>query len=255
MQALPLLLLVSGLLFAHGAGAAPLRLCFEDVPQFPWTMPNGTGLNFDMLRRVEKLTGEQFVFVARPWKRCMEETKAGLMDGMIGAADSPARRIFAVPPLTAAGQPDAARAMYQDRVFVFLRKGSGASWDGLRMNNPANVVVAQRGYYVADLLRAQGYEVLDTAKSAEDGLRTLAAGTADAAVLQGHDAHDMVRQDPRFKGKITVSEKPFVVFDFHLMFGRKTHARQHKRLEAIWNAIAVVRADPAYQKLEADSAR
>jgi polar amino acid transport system substrate-binding protein len=251
MRALAILMLFA----ASVAEAAPLRLCFEDVPQAPWTMPDGTGLNFEMLRRVEKLTGERFIFVARPWKRCMEETKAGLMDGMIGAADSPARRAFALPPLTPDEKPDSARAMYQDRVFVFLRTGSGASWDGAQMHNPANVVVAQRGYYVADLLRARGYTVLDSPKSAEDGLRTLAAGTADAAVLQGHDAHEMVRQDPRFKGRIHVSEKPFVVFDFHLMFGRPAYAKQRRRIEAIWNAIPQVRADPAYQKLEAGSVR
>jgi polar amino acid transport system substrate-binding protein len=254
MRALAALLLLAGWLPALTV-AAPLRLCFEDVAQAPWTMPDGRGLNFELLRRVEKLTGEQFVFVARPWKRCMEETRAGLMDGMIGAADSPARREFALPPLLPDGRPDPAKAMYQDQVFVFLRSASVAGWDGVTLFNPSRLVVAQRGYYVADLLRARGYQVLDTAKSAEDGLRTLAAGTADVAVLQGHDIHDLIREDPRFKGRIVVSEKPFVVFDFHLMFGRKSYAAHRQRIERIWNAIPQVRADPAYQKLEAASTR
>ena len=254
MRAFRVLLLAGGFLAAHAA-AAPLRLCFEDVPQAPWTMPDGSGLNFEMLRRIEKLTGEQFVFVARPWKRCMEETRAGLMDGLIGAADSPARREFALPPLTADGRPDSAKAMYQDRVYVFLRSGSSASWDGATLFNPSRLVVAQRGYYVADLLRGRGYEVLDTAKSAEDGLRTLAAGTADVAVLQSHDAHEMVKDDPRFRGKVHVADKPFVVFDFHLMFGRKSYQGKRARIEAVWRAIPLVRADPSYQKLEAASVR
>jgi polar amino acid transport system substrate-binding protein len=218
-------------------------------------MPDGSGLNFELLRRVEKLSGERFAFFARPWKRCMEETKAGLMDGMIGAAPSPARRAFSVPPLRADGAPDPARALYQDRVHVFLRAGSGASWDGVGMVNPTNVVVAQRGYYVADLLRDKGYRVLDSPKSAEDGLRALAAGSADVAVLQGRDAHALVRDDARFKGRVTVAPQPFVVFDFHLMFGKKSYAAHRRRIEAVWDAIPQVRADPAYQKLEAEAMR
>jgi polar amino acid transport system substrate-binding protein len=237
------------------AHAAPLNFCFEDAPQAPWTMPDGTGLNFDMLRRVEKLTGEQFVFVARPWKRCQEEARNGLMDGMIGAADSPERRVYSLPPLLPDGSPDANRAMYQDRVDIYLRAGSGASWDGTTLVNPRGIVVAQTGYFVADLMRARGQNVKDTIKSAEEGLRLLAAGTADVAVLQGRAAEDLVRNDPRFRGRIVLAKAPFTVFPFYLLISRKTHAADPRRIEAIWNAIGSVRTNPDYRKLEAATTR
>ncbi|MES2127694.1 MAG: transporter substrate-binding domain-containing protein [Pseudomonadota bacterium] len=239
------------LLCGSWATAAPLKLCFENVAQAPWTMPDASGLNFELLRRVEKLTGEQFQFHARPWIRCMEETRTGAMDAMIGAADSPERRLFSRLPILPDGRANPDKALYEDRVDVFLREGSGAAWDGKDLVNPRAIAVAQRGYFVGDLLRARGQSVIDNIKSAEEGLRVLAAGSADVAVLLGRSAEKMVQDDPRFAGRITLAPQPFTQFAFYLMVGRKTYAANPARIEAIWNAIATVRIQPDYRKLEA----
>ena len=238
---------------APSARAVPLVLCYENAPQAPWTMPDGTGLNFELLERIQTLTGERFVYAGKPWQRCLEEARAGVIDGLIGSADSPARREFSRPPLRADGKPNPEKAMYQDRVNVFLRVGGAAGWDGHALRNPRGVVIAQRGYFVADLLRAHGQRVQDNVKSAEEGLRQLAADSADVAVLQGRVAEDLVHGDPRFHGRITMARMPYVVFPFFLMITHKTYAADPKRIEAIWSAIASARLDPAYRKLEAAS--
>lgn len=240
---------------ATAATAAPLNLCYEDVPQAPWTMPDGAGLNIELLKRVARLTGEQFNYVARPWKRCEEETRSGVMDGMIGPADNPRRRVYSVPPQKPDGTQDPERAMYHDHVALFLRTDSGASWNGKNLVNPRGLVVAQRGYYTVDMLQALGQKVIDTPKSAEEGLRLLAVGTADVAVLMGRAAEDMLRGDARFQGKIVLAREPFATFDFHLMIGRKAFDKDPRRFEAIWNAIAAVRATPEYRRLEAAQLR
>lgn len=230
---------------------APLVLCFEDVPQAPWTMPDGRGLNFELLKRVEKITGDKFVFASKPWKRCMEETRTGLIDGMVGGADSPERRVFSLPPLQPDGSPNPAKAMYQDQVDLFIRNGSGASWDGKQLINPRGIVIAQRGYFVAQMMRERGQKVLETIKSAEEGVRLLATGAADVAVLLGQGGEEMVRNDARVRDQVSMARLPFVVFSFHLLIGKKTYAANPARIEAIWNAIATVRADPEYRQLEA----
>lgn len=218
-------------------------------------MPDGTGLNFELLKRVEKLTGDTFVYTARPWKRCMEEARTGLVDGLIGAADSPARRQFSQPPLLSNGTPNPEKAMYEDTVNVFIRVGSNASWDGHVLNNPSGVAIAQSGYFVADLLRVRGQSVRDLVKSAEDGLRMLAAGSADVAVLMGQQSVDLVRTDPRFRGKVEVAPQPFIIFSFYLVVSHSAYAANPKRIEAIWNAIREVRATPDYRALEAQETK
>ncbi len=232
------------------AWGAPLNFCYEDVPQAPWTMPDGSGLNIELLKRAAKLAGEQVNFVARPWRRCEEETRNGIMDAMVGPSDNPRRREYSVPPRKADGTQDPERAIYRDHVDVYLRIDSGASWDGKTLVNPRKLVVAQRGYYVVDMLQAMGQRVIDTPKSAEEGLRLLAAGSADVAALMGRDAENLLREDPRYQGRVVLAKEPFASFDFHLMAGRKSYDKDPKRFEAMWNAIAKVRATADYQRLE-----
>lgn len=243
------------LALAADAAAAPLNLCFEDIPQAPWTMPDGAGLNIELLKRVARVTGEQFNYVARPWKRCEEETRSGVMDGMIGPSDNPRRRAFSLPPRKPDGTQDPERAMYHDHVALFLRAGSGASWDGRHLVNPRGLVVAQRGYYTVDMLQALGQKVIDTPKSADEGLRLLAVGSADVAVLMGRTAESALGGDSRYHGQIVLARQPFATLDFHLMIGRKAYEQDPKRFEAIWNAIAAVRATPEYRRLEAAQVR
>lgn len=250
----PIVAMLCGLTQA-AALATPLQLCYEDAPQAPWTMPDGTGLNIELLKRVARITGDEFVYHARPWKRCQEETRAGRMDGMIGGADSPERRSYSTPPLLPDGSANADKAMYHDHAGVYMRVGSGVSWDGKELVNPRGVVAAQRGYYVADILQQRGQRVLDTVKSVEDGLRMVAAGMADVAVLQGRAAEELVRDDPRFRGKIELARAPYVDLPLYLHISRKTYERDPKRIEAVWNAIPVVRATPEFRKLESGARR
>lgn len=237
------------------AQAAPVQLCYEDAPQAPWTMPDGTGLNFELLKRVAELTGEQFVFVRRPWLRCQEETRLGRMDGMIGAADSPERRQFSRMPMLPNGKPDPGKALYLDNVSIFLRAGSGASWDGRQLHNPSGIVVTQRGYHVADTMRERGQRVIDSVKSADEALRLLVKGGADVAVLLERSAFDLVHIDPRFHGRIVKAALPFSTAPFHLMIANTSYQQNPRRFEAIWEAIAVVRARPDYRRLEAAQTR
>ncbi|MES2296135.1 MAG: transporter substrate-binding domain-containing protein [Pseudomonadota bacterium] len=257
MRLVPSALIVAALAcpLAHAATSAPLRLCFEDAPQAPWSMPDGSGLNFDLLKRVEKLTGEHFLIVPRPWKRCIEETRNGVMDGIVSAADSPERRSFTLPPMLPSGAPDNAKAIYEDQAIVYLRVGSGAAWDGKTFINPGRGVLAQRGYLLVDVLRARGEQVLDSIKTGEEGLRILAAGGADVAVLLGRSAEEMARKDPRYRERVEMAKLPFFTFSFHLLINKKTYEGNPKRIEAIWNAIRTVRESADYRKLESVAQR
>lgn len=253
---LPIILASLAMLAAPCARAAPpLQLCFEDAPQPPWTMPDGRGLNIELLKRVERLTGERFVLSSRPWARCIEETRIGRMDGMIGAADSPERRQFAVPPLQPDGSIDAAKSLYLSQVYLYLRVGSGASWDGRQLHNPRGLVITQRGYFVADLMRARGQRVIDIVKSSDEALRLLATGSADVAALMTNPEHGALRADVPYRSQVTRAPQPFAAFPLHLMFSKISYQRDPARMEAIWTAIAAVRASADFRKLEAAELR
>ncbi len=236
-----------------GAAAAPLAICYEDVVQRPWTTPDGGGLNLELLKRVEKRLGEKFVFTAKPWKRCMEEVRAGSMDAVVGAADSPERRRHYRVPTLPDGRADLAGALYQDAYMVFYRKGSGAGWDGRELVPAGGRVLVQHGYVISELLRARGYQPDELVKAPVDGLRMLANGGRDIAILHGREPLALVRDDPRFQGKVLQAALPYEVMGFYLLFGRTSHERQAARIEAIWRAIALERRSPSYQQLETEA--
>ncbi|MFL6659471.1 MAG: substrate-binding periplasmic protein [Massilia sp.] len=240
---------------AHAAPAAALQLCYEDIPQAPWTMPDGSGLDLYLLKQVEAVTGERLKLVPRPWSRCIEETRVGLMDGMIGAADSPKRRLFAQPPLLADGSADPARAMHLTRVHILLRAGSQASWDGKTLVNPRGGIITQRNYFISDLMRERGERVIDSAKSSDEALRLLVGGVADVAAMMEYSGQDLLRDDARFRNQVVVAPQPLTAFPLHLLINRKRYAEDPARIEAIWNAIASVRSSASFRKHEAAELR
>lgn len=242
--------------FPGAAGAAPARplvMCYEDVVQRPWTTPSGDGLNFELLRRVEKQLGEQFTYVAKPWRRCLEELRTGAVDAAIGAADAPDRRAYAVYPTLPDGALDPARAVGSDYAHVFLRTAGTASWDGKQLVAPNNEVAVQSGYIVGAVLRERGYRVRELVKSADDGLRMLAAGLFDVAILQGLEASSLARGDPRFQGVVKQAAQPYAVFMLYLPFNRALYTRDPHRIDSVWRAIGTVRQSHEYRQLLHDA--
>lgn len=235
---------------AQAAAAPPLTLCFEEVIHLPWSRPDATGLNFDLLDRVQRQLDEHFIYAGKPWRRCIEELRTGSVDAVIGAADSVQRREFARFPALPDGSADPARAMFESNFYVYLRVGGKASWDGHTLSTPDHAVAVPPGYIIGPILRQRGLEPRELARSAQDGLRLLADGMFDAALLLGDEAGDIARQDPRFRGKVVQAPVPYLPLSLYLMVGRNTYARDPTRIDAIWQAIARVRQTPEYRKLE-----
>lgn len=247
-----LLALLTGVA-AHAGQSPPLRLCFEDVDQRPWSTPGGKGLNFELLKRVELLLNEQFIYSPKPWKRCLSELKIGQVDAIVGAADSIERREWSRIPQLADGREDPGRALFEDQALVFLRVGGSGSWDGHELVAPSRVVIVQSGYLVAQRLRERGYLPHDTVKSAADALRMLTVGGYDVAILQGLEASRLAQDDARFKGRVKQAELPYSTVNLHLMVGSGVYRRDPQRVEAIWQAIGTVRQTKEYRQMEEEA--
>jgi polar amino acid transport system substrate-binding protein len=238
------------------ADSAPLKFCYEDVPQHPWTMPDGTGLNFELLHRVEKSLGEEFTFHSMPWKRCQEEVRNGEMDGIIGAAENTERRRYLRFPAQPGGSLDITATLYEDQFNVYLREGGDGGWDGRNLTSPTHPVVVQSGYLViAAMLHDHGIKTFDSIKTAEDGLRFLSEGMVDVAVLQSVEAEYLRREDSRFKNKIVLAPVPFAILPLFLGINHVSYEHDPKRIEAIWNEIRTVRNSPDYRKLVDNACR
>jgi polar amino acid transport system substrate-binding protein len=222
------------------AWAAPLRFCYESAPEPPWTMPDGSGAVLDLLRTVADHLHEQFVLLPIPWKRCIEEVRVAEMDGAIGSADIPERRLLGKLPLLADGKADPTAAVYEEYYFVYSRTGSGAGWDGAHLIVPRGGIVIPRGYSIAVELRSQGYKVLESVDRGEDGLRMLRAGMADIAILPSLETHTLAL-GARFRDSITVAPQAWKLLYGYLLVSNASYQQSPARIQAIWNSIRETR--------------
>lgn len=225
-----------------------LKFCYEDVAQNPWTLPNGTGLNIELLKRVEEILGERFELIPKPWKRCQEEVRNGVLDGYFGAAVSAERQQFSVYPSLPGGEIDTASALNIDHTRIFIRNNSQVTWDGKNLGKINTAIVVQRGYLVGSLLEKQGYKIREI-RTLEDGLKLLITGEAEVAILQGIDALHMAKQDPRYKDHLKCHPLPFLSLHLYLPINQQRYQRDSKRFQAIWSAIKTVRNSASYQQL------
>lgn len=243
------LILSSSLCYATALQAqTTLKFCFEDVAQSPWTMPNGTGLNIELLKRVEELLGERFEFISKPWRRCQEEVRTGVLDGYFGAAVSVERQSFSVYPVLPDSSIDTGSALNVDHTRIFIRNNSNISWDGKNLGKVNSPVVVQRGYLVGSILEKQGYKIREV-RTLEEALKLLANGDSEIAILQGIDALHMVKQDPRFKDTVQSHPLPYLSLYLYLPINQQRYQREPKRFQAIWNAIKTIRNSSSYQQL------
>jgi polar amino acid transport system substrate-binding protein len=228
--------------------ATPLKFCFEDVPQAPWTMPDGTGLNIELLKRVERQLGEKFEFVAKPWKRCLDELRTGVQDGAFGSAVSADRRRFSLFPSNPDGSDDSSAALNEDHARVYIRKDSKAKWNGKNLLNVRQPILVPRAYLVADILQQQGFQIREI-QTIHEALQLLAMGKAEVAILQGAEVENLVKFDSNYRSKINSVAPHFLSLSMYLPINQQTYARDPRRIKAIWNAIRQVRATPEYKQL------
>ena len=226
----------------------PLKFCFEDTSQAPWTQPDGTGLNIELLRRVEQRLNEKFEITSKPWKRCLEEVRLGVQDGLIGSAASTERRQFSVFPSTPEGKDDRSAALNDDWARVYIRTDSKVHWNGKNLSNVKQPVLVQRAYLIGKILQEKGFQIKEV-RTIHDALSALADGSAEVAILQSTEAENLAKYDSSIKHKIAISPQAFIALAMYLPINRQTHARDPRRIQAIWDAIREVRASSEYRQL------
>ncbi|MGQ5524705.1 substrate-binding periplasmic protein [Chitinimonas sp. PSY-7] len=244
-------LLLGGFVLITSVQAAPVRICYEDVDQPPWTYLNGQGIALDLLRKVATELKEEFQFQVKPWKRCLGEAKQGVVDAVIGAVELPERHVYSEYPKDAKGKTDANSRLWQESFNIFVLEQSKVEWDGNAFHNLNGQVAAQAGYSVVNWLKDQNLPVTSESKSAEEVLRLVNMGIAEAGIIQGPIAVKLTQTDLRFRNKIRVLPRPYRTEPLYLIVSKISYAKSPERYNNIWRAIARQHQSAEYRAYEA----
>lgn len=229
-----------------GADGVPeFSLCIEENPYPPLIYADRDGAIPILLHMAAREAGVRLRFHRAPYLRCLAEVRSGQADGYPSTAygiEGADAYVFPGHP----GAPDPARATVTTRQMVYRRSGEPVAWDGKAFGGLRRPVLHDRsGLLVAKKLKALGVAADSSAKNAEANLAKLLAGRGDALVGFEVAVAPLLAQ-PRFAGKVEALPAPFFVEDYYLGVGPAVYARFRDKVEAMWQAIARLKASPEY---------
>jgi polar amino acid transport system substrate-binding protein len=239
---------------ARAAAVEPVRIVFDVFENAPLICGNGTaidpvkpGLTIEMLRMASEHAHVPITLSRTPWQRGLYLIQTGQADAIFASSYVKARTRYGVYPMKD-GRADPSRELFQQSYRLYVRAGSGISWDGKTLTNLHGPVGATPGYAVVAFLRAMGVSV-DEEPNHIDNLRKLLAGHLDGyAELENH-IRPILRANPaEFAGIVELSP-PILTKPYYLMFSKIFYTRTPAVAERIWDAIAAVHASRAYQDL------
>lgn len=215
-----------------GAGAAParLRLCVSDQPFAPYTHPDGSGL-FQQ-RALAAARGLDVVVeqYAAPRARCIQDSRAGRADALIGVF-SPARRAWLAYPMRD-GQPLAEQGVGQIQVLVFRRVGSRVDWDGRKLTGLDGQSLGLRfGFAYGAKLEGLDVPVDDKAMSSEQLIAKLVKGRVGAVLLTDEALPQVARLPP---GQIEALPRPYDTMALYLIVTRDFEAQHGELVQKLW---------------------
>jgi polar amino acid transport system substrate-binding protein len=235
---------------APAAHAAPpgFRFCSMDVDFPPYARVDGSGHLQYLMVQAARSIGMQVERHVAPRRRCLEEIKAGLSDGMI-AAYSAERAQFAGFPM-AGSDADDSRALGVVRYYTYRRSGSALEWDGKRFAElGTGVIGVESGFIlITDRLRLLEVRFDEGGKSLEQNMAKLVLARFDGVIAMDLEADKLIAA--RFAGKVERAGKLFEHSALHLMLSRQFVAQYPKLADAYWQAIADYRASSDYRSYQ-----
>lgn len=242
-------------LAALGLDALPAELTFahEDREAYPWVYPDGSGgcagIDLALLALVGERAGIAIKTVAYPWQRCLEEMKAGRVDGAFASSYKIERVQYGLYPFLPDGSPDTSLRIHYSGYSLYYRKDRPVGFDGSLFTGITQAIGAQRGFSIVSDLAKFPVTVDSGSNDPVSILKKLAAGWISAAAIQAERADFILASDQALRdviAKVPTAHEPFLQKTYFLMISRQTE-EAHPGISAyLWSILAEVRESPEF---------
>lgn len=228
-------LLVTTALAGGVAAAQPtqISICHENEDAYPWLLKDKPGYSQIMMQALEKQLGIPIKLVAMPWRQCLDEVKAGKVDGAMNASYTKERAAFAHYPLKMDGEADPTKRMYRTSYALYKAKGANVSWDGKTLSS-SGTVGAQTGFSIVAQLKELGAKVDDSAPTADELLSRVASGRYAAAALQTTEADNSLSALADVRAKVERMQPALVEKPYYTIFSKNFFTAQGQTARQVW---------------------
>jgi polar amino acid transport system substrate-binding protein len=239
-------------LAASGAARAAdaIRIAFEDKEQPPYYMGEGTaidwakpGISVAIVKKAAEDLGFSADFKRQPWKRCLDDLKAGNVDAIFNSSFQKERQEYGVYP--GGGTANSAQRITTIAYSLYRKKGNPVSWDGKAFTNLDGPIGAVAGYSIVGDLKKMSVAV-EEANSTDVNLKKLLAGR-----IPGVAAQDVTADQFLTHADFADLEKvkpPLVTKDYFVMLSRAYVDADPARAAKFWAKIGELR-DPMTAQL------
>lgn len=244
MKLLTILFSASLFISAVGHAQQSITLTYENADSYPWSMKDGTGINFILLNLVDDALPEvDFKYNQVPWKRCFINIETARTQGCFAASYEEKRLKFGHYPGTHKdGAVDETLRLHSSSYSVYTLKDTDISvTDKMTISGLTGNIASPAGYSIGKDLKDAGYSVDSLASKTANNFSKLMAGRIQAVAALTLNGNNILAQQKRFSDKIDVLNPPLVNKPYYLMLS-KEFLKQNKPLaEKIWATIASVR--------------
>lgn len=240
----------------------PLRLCGSVatiVPASAWQAAGVSPGTAEPTRDafvaalLTQYSGLATTVIYMPSRRCITETAAGRMDGVMGLSVLPERMALIRYPMRD-GQVDRNLRLNTLAYYWYSRAGLTWQWDGktLSGSNDSPTIGVIEGYSVATLMQREGRRLHLVSSDTTAVLRMLTRERFDLAMLLDIEVTSAISRHPELAGQIRRLEPPYVTRDYYLALSPALVNRQPEVARRLWNAIPRVRQTTAQLKVDPD---
>ena len=248
MPRLALFLLLSTFSLLVHAQDRKLQFCYEDHSVYPWVTGVKQGLVFYLLNKTEAELRLNFDLISLPWKRCLNEVKAGRIHAAIGASYIQDRAKWGTYPTDANGNINKELRLFYANFFVYRRNDSAVRWHNQRFENLRQQSVGvQLGYSVGKDLEELGYPITYLPAS-EDLVAVFKTKALEVIVLENSEADRVIAANPGLENLMVKEDDPVKGGEQYLLFNTVYYNANSALAHSIWETLAKVRRSKAYQE-------
>ncbi len=182
----------------------------------------------------------QATFLELPWQRCLNEVRAGRINGLLSIGWTEERaEWYAFPPR--AGQQNDKLALFDVPYFIYVLQESAVRWDGQQFHGLQYGLITFKGYLAEQRLRElKALSPLDL--DITQGIDLLLNHRVDGYVVPPGDTAQQFARHAQF-GKVRQLEHPLLQMPLYLVFAKDYCQASAVLCQQIWQHLATKRQE------------
>jgi polar amino acid transport system substrate-binding protein len=201
------------------------------------------GIYIELMKEVSKNINIEFKFIRLPWKRLLQEARAGRIDSVLGSSFNKERNIDNVYPMLN-GKPDKTKSIGLRSYYLYQKINNVLLWDGYKISKSNKEIGVIRGYAIVNDLKKMEVNFTELNNSIQL-LEMLQRNRLGGFINFDSYIDDKLSEYP----EITKVYPPIITKYYYIMFNKKFAGHNISIINKIWEGIEKTKKSKVYSDI------